>query len=111
MARVLKDWYLHQGAAGDTMVEVLHSLPHFARTKMPVAMDHRYISEEIPYGLIPCVEFMDQLGFDHRAHTALADVLCAVCGKDFYREARTMKECGLSGMDGDRVMEFLAAGR
>lgn len=110
LVQIVEDWYGHQGAKGKTVVEQQHSLPHFAYSKMPTTMDYRYVTEDVPFGLIPSAAFMEQLGFEHTVHTSLANVLCAVCAKDFYKEARTMEECGIAGMDVNKVMEFLATG-
>lgn len=110
LVQIIKAWYGHQGAEGDTVSELQHSLPHFAYSKMPTTMDYRYITEDVPYGLIPSAAFLEQLGFNHTTHTALANILCAVCGRDFYQEARTMEELGIAGMDRAQVMNYLKSG-
>lgn len=110
LVQIIKDWYGHQGAVGDTVSELQHSLPHFAYSPMPKTMDYRYVTEDVPYGLIPCAAFLEQLGFPHTVHTALADVLCAVSGRNFYQEARTMEELGIAGMDREQVMNYLQNG-
>lgn len=110
LVEIVKDWYGHQGAVGDTMVELQHSLPHFAYSPMPKTMNYRYVTEDVPYGLIPCATFLEQMGFKHKLFSALADILCAVCGKDFYKEARTMEELGIAGMDINRLLEYMETG-
>ena len=110
LVEIVKGWYGHQGAEGDTMTAVQHSLPHFAYSKMPTTMDYRYVTEDVPYGLIPTAAFLEQMGLKHTTHTALIDVLCAVCGKDFYEEAHSMEELGIAGMSQDGVMEYLRSG-
>ena len=110
LIEITMGWYGHQGATGDTMSQIQQSLPHFAYSKMPTSMDYRYVTEDVPYGLIPSAAFLEQMGFSHTAHTALADVLCAVCNRDFYKEAYSMEELGIAGMDRDRIMEYLQTG-
>lgn len=110
LADIIKDWYGHQGAKGDKVSELQHSLPHFAYSKMPTTMDYRYVTEDVPFGLIPSAEFLKQLGFDYTAHKALVDVLCSVCSRDFYKEARTMEDLGLGGMNRTEVMNYLRNG-
>lgn len=111
LAQISLEWYEHQGAKGKTSVEQLHSLPHFAYSKMPTTMDYRYVTEDVPFGLIPCAEFLEQMGYPHRYTTSLIDVLCAVCKKDFYQDARTMEQLGIKGMDAKQVMEFMETGK
>ena len=110
VAEIEKVWYEHQGAAGNTATEILHSLKHYAYSKMPTSMDYRYITEDVPFGLIPCAQILDALGLEHKIHTALTNVLCAVCNRDFYQEARTLKDMGIEGMGRDRLMEYLRYG-
>lgn len=107
---IIQSWYTHQGAVGDTIVQLQHSLPIFAYSKMPTSMDHRYITEDVPYGLIPIASFLEQLGLDHQVHTSLANMLCAVCGRDFYKEARTLEQIGIEGMNAEKLMKYLETG-
>lgn len=110
LPEIIKGWYGHQGAEGDTVPDLLHSLKHFAHSKMPITMDYRYVTEDVPYGVIPCLQVLAQLGLDNTYHTALANILCAVCGKDFYKEARTLEELGIKGMSGDELLSYLETG-
>lgn len=110
LTEIIKEWYGHQGAKGDSVSELQHSLPHFAYSKMPTTMNYRYVTEDVPFGLIPIAEFLKQLKFNCTVHKALADVLCSVCARDFYKEARTMDDLGLSGMNQEEIMCYLENG-
>lgn len=92
------------------MSEIQKSLEHFGYSPMPKTMDYRYVTEDVPYGLIPSVEFFKQFGFPYTVHKALVDVLCAVCARDFYKEARTMEELGIAGMNRGELMRYLETG-
>lgn len=107
---VVRSWYGHQGAKGETVSELQKSLPHFAYSKMPTTMNYRYVTEDVPYGLIPCVRFFKQFGFDYTVHKALVDVLCAVCAHDFYKEAHTMEDFGIENMNCEQFMRYLKTG-
>lgn len=74
-------------------------------------MDYRYITEDVPFGLIPSVEFFKQFGFEYTVHKALVDVICAVCKRDFYKEARTMEQLGIAGMDREQLIRYLETGK
>ena len=110
LPQILQHWYTYQGAEGEKVSDLLHSLPIFARSPLPTTLDHRYITEDVPFGLIPIAEFMDQYGFDHTFHTSLANILCAICGRDFYKSARTMDQLGIRGMSIERLMDYLDNG-
>ena len=110
VTQICKDWYGHQGAKGDTLREVHYSLAHFSASKMPTTMNYRYVTEDVPFGLIPSVEFFKQFGFSYTTHKALADILCAVCARDFYQGARTIEQLGIAGMSREQFMEYLKHG-
>lgn len=107
---IVRDWYSHQGAKGETISALQHSLEHFGYSPMPKTMDYRYVTEDVPFGLIPSIKFFQQFGFDYTVHKALVDVLCAVCARDFYKEARDMEELGIDGMDREQLMHYLKTG-
>lgn len=110
LPEILQHWYTYQGAEGEKVSELLHSLPIFAKSPLPTTLDYRYITEDVPFGLIPIAEFMEQYGFEHTVHTSLVNVLCAICGRDFYREARTLEQLGIRGMSLERLLEYLENG-
>ena len=62
---IVLEWYEHQGAKGETVSEIQKSLEHFGYSPMPKTMDYRYVTEDVPYGLIPSVEFFKQFGFPY----------------------------------------------
>ena len=111
LVQIIKDWYGYQGAVGETVVELQHSIPHFAYSPMPKTMNYRYVTEDVPFGLIPIAEFLGKMGFKNTMHTALVNIMCAVCKKDFYDGAMSLEKMGLDGMNIDQVMDYLATGK
>ncbi len=103
-------WYNYQGAKGSSLRELATSAPFYAHSKMPTSINHRYLTEDVPYGLIPIEELMEQLALPHKATSALVQICCAMCGTDFYKEARTLEKLGLKGLDSKQMMNYLASG-
>ena len=106
------DWYEYQGGQGDTLVEIQHSLVPkiFFQSMMPKELNHRYITEDVPFGLIPIAAFLEQLGLSHTAITSLANILSVITGRDFYKEARTMKELGIENMNAEELARLFEEG-
>ena len=110
--KITLDWYAYQGGEGETLSEIQHALVPkiFFESKMPKTLDYRYVTEDVPFGLIPIATFLEQMGFKHRAISALADILGYIMDRDFYKEARTMEELGIEKMNAEEFMQFLEEG-
>lgn len=111
LVEIIRNWYGYQGAVGDTVVELQHSIPHFGYSPMPKTMNYRYVIEDVPYGLIPIAEFLGKMGYKNTIHAALANVMCAVCNKNFYEGAMTLEKMGIDGLNIDQVMKYLETGK
>ena len=104
-------WYGHQGARGDTFYEAQASNPIYPNSKLPTDIYNRYLTEDIPYGLIPMVELMDLFGLPHPTMDVAIRTGCIFCNeKDFYQEARTLERVGLSGITGKDLLEYVQNG-
>jgi opine dehydrogenase len=109
-AKMKKGWYGYQGAQGESVRELNTSAPHCGYSKMPTSLDHRYITEDVPYGLIPNEEMMEQYNLPHQTTTAMIAICSAMCGTDFYKEARTLSDLGLKGLDEKQLISFVTYG-
>ena len=82
----------------------------YQATGTPASLDHKYITEDLPVGLIP----MSALGAAARVPTpaidALIELVRHMTGKDFAAEARTLDRLGLAGMDGPQIRRIMAEG-
>lgn len=48
----------------ETLLEALKENPVYAKVKAPKSLDHRYFTEDIPYGLAPLVRIGELIGVD-----------------------------------------------
>ena len=100
----LADWFDRvYGVRGASLVETCHHLTYnsdgpYQATGTPNSLDHKFITEDVPTGLIP----MSSLGAAARVQTPTIDALVEITrnmtGKDF-AEGRTLERLGLSGMN------------
>ncbi|HXZ42763.1 MAG TPA: NAD/NADP octopine/nopaline dehydrogenase family protein [Terriglobales bacterium] len=58
MLEVSLEWYGHEGAKGTNLQEVLSTNPVYAKDYAPPTLQHRFLLEDIPYGMVP----MESLG-------------------------------------------------
>ena len=87
------------GLEGPDLYPLIQRLHHeiFKDSPAPGALDARYVTEDVPYGLVPLAE----LGRLARVPTPVAQALTvlasAALGRDFARDGRTLERMGLEG--------------
>ena len=110
LAQIMKNYYSHQGAEGNTMRELANSNPIFNWSKMPTTLEHRYITEDVPYGLIPMWELLGEYGLPNNTTKSLIDIICAMCNKDFYKDAITLDTVGIKGLTKEELIQYVTFG-
>lgn len=84
------------GQQWSDLYTALHTNPSYQVTKGPVGLEHRFLTEDLPYGLAPLV----QLGRKHGVATpylcALLDVFGLAMDTDLYQNAPAIEKLDLS---------------
>lgn len=110
----LLDWllrfYAHQGVKGQTLFEAVNSSPVHAASKAPRSVSHRYVTEDVPYGLVPIASIGRELGIQTPAIDTVIALAGLVSGKDWWLEGRTAAKMGLSGKSDKQMVEFVSEG-
>ena len=91
---------------GNTQAVVARSLAPLLRE----SLDHKFITEDVPTGLIPMSALGTAAGVRTPAIDALVEVVRNMTGKDFAAEARTLERLGVSGMDGPQICSVMREG-
>jgi opine dehydrogenase len=112
----LADWFERTyGVRGATLSETCQLLTTnsdgpYQATGTPKSFDHKYITEDVPVGLIP----MHALGAASNVPTPMIDAVIelvrGLTGKDFTREARTLRRMGLDGLDPAGIRRVMQQG-
>lgn len=76
----------------------------------PKGLKHRYISEDIPYLLVPLAELADVVGVDVPVVKSLITIACTLNDTDYRSEGRNLKSLGLSGLSIEAMRQFLSEG-
>ncbi len=96
-------------AAGDKedyLLSLLDSVPNH-HIKAPPSLDHRYMHEDLPYGLVPMIDLGRAVGVPTPTMTAVVQIACASTKRDYWDEARTLASLGLEGWSREKVLELL----
>jgi opine dehydrogenase len=76
----------------------------------PTSISHRYITEDLPYGLVPMSQLGDRLGVETPVIDSLVDLGSAVCGTDFRATGRTLETLGIDTLDAPELLRYVAEG-
>jgi opine dehydrogenase len=82
----------------------------YQATGTPKSLDHKFITEDVPTGLIPMREIGAAAGVRTPTIDALVEVVRSMTGEDFAADARTLERLGLSGMDGPQIRRVVEQG-
>lgn len=110
MADILRNWYSYQGAHGKTVQEVNSTNPIYFESKLPTTVNHRYITEDIPYGMIPFAQFIEKLGYPCPTMKAVIHLANIVMGRDLSADARTLEKLGIARMDMKQLLKYVSEG-
>jgi opine dehydrogenase len=82
----------------------------YQATGTPAAWTHKYITEDVPVGLMPMSALGTAAGVATPAIDAVILMAQTLAGTDFAADARTLDRMGLAGMDAAQIRRTLAEG-
>ena len=112
----LADWFDRvYGVRGKDLVESCQLLTTnkdgpYQATGTPKSLDHKFVSEDVPTGLIPMAAIGDAVGVDTPALDALIRTACLMAGRDFAAEGRTLQRLGLAGQNAAGIRRIVENG-
>jgi opine dehydrogenase len=103
----VRDWLARTyGLEGPELYPLIQRLHHevFKDSPAPTALDARYLTEDVPYGLVPIAELGRLAGIPTPVAQALTVLASAALGRNFAGEGRTLERMGLHGRALDTIM-------
>jgi len=82
----------------------------YVANKAAGTLDHKYVVEDVPTGLIPMQELGSATGTPTPAIDALVQVVRYMTGRSFAAEARTLERLGLAGRDALQIRDLVRDG-
>jgi len=95
--------------SGSSYQAIHESEPNFT-IKSPPSLDHRYIKEDVGYGLVPMAEIGKLLGIETPVMDALITLASVALGIDFRVEGLTLEKMGLAGVAPADLQRILTDG-
>jgi len=75
--------------------------------KAPPSLDHRYMHEDIGYGLVPMAELGRLAGVATPTMDALVRLASLALGIDYWRDGLTLERLGLAGKSPAELSRFV----
>lgn len=94
------------GPAGD-LWSVINGSRMLTALRAPGSLDTRWLSEDVPYGLVPWSDLARVVGLQTPVIDALITLAGALTGRDFRAEARTLASLGLSDSGREQILSSL----
>jgi len=93
-----------------TLWESLNGSAGLTPVKGPPSLENRYVTEDIPYGLVAWASMGDAVGVETPVMDALIALGGVIMGKDCRQEGRNLEKMGLAGLDPAQIKSFLEKG-
>jgi opine dehydrogenase len=93
-----------------TLWESLNGSAGLTPVKGPPSLENRYVTEDIPYGLVAWASMGDAVGVETPMMDALIALGGVIMGKDCWKEGRNLAKLGLAGMDVSQIKSLLTNG-
>jgi len=71
----------------------------------PHSVRDRYITEDLPYGLVPLVQFGEKLGVPTPVTKSLIVIGSVICNEDFFKTGRTLETLGIAALSPQEIAE------
>ena len=90
---------------------MLRSNPSYRNLRAPATLDHRYLWEDVPMGLVPISDVASAVGVETPAIDRLIDEASGILGRDFRGAGRTLDRLGLTRYCVKEELADIVAGR
>ena len=98
------------GRDSDSAYQAIHQSEPNKTIKAPPSLDHRYIKEDVGYGLVPMAEIGKLLGVRTPVMDALITLASTALGLDFRTQGLTLEKMGLAKIRSDDLQDILVNG-
>ena len=101
------EWYGYQGAVGENIYETCVNNSIYQWSKAPDTFQHRYLTEDIPYGLAALEDLGHKAGVLTPLTTSMINLAQILVGKDLRKDRRSLEKLGLSQKNIDEIIKFI----
>jgi opine dehydrogenase len=110
-ARTAMEWLqMSYKATGEDLREALRNQPGYQGIKAPSTINHRYIFEDIPMGLVPISSLGRHYGVSVQGIDSIIRLASIIHHTDYWRHGRTVEKLGLAGLSVSELTHYVSEG-
>jgi opine dehydrogenase len=98
------------GHRANSIRDAVGGNPAYVGIKAPRTLEHRYLLEDVPTGLIPMIELGRAAGLALPRMRRLVDLARAALGGERWHSERSLEALGLDGLDFDAIQDVIEDG-
>jgi opine dehydrogenase len=76
----------------------------------PATLEHRYVTEDVPFGIAPLVKFGKVAGIEMPLHEAGLTLINALYGRDFYAENNVLPHLHIDNVNSEELLALCRQG-
>ena len=95
---------------GDTLYERIQSNEAYRDIIAPRTVNARYLTDDMPNGLVPISELGKAAGVQTPVINAVITLANTMFGRDFSKEGRTLRSLGLEGANKEKIYQYFKTG-
>ena len=96
---------------GETTYELNRASWVHRDIRAPKELRSRYLTEDVPFGLVPIASIARELGIATPTIDLVIDLASLLVDEDLRAAGRTAASLGLAGRTADEMVEFVETGR
>lgn len=110
-ALTAREWLAEvYGVERPTLYDAIQATPAYEAVGAPATLDHRYIWEDIPTGLVPIAELGKACGVATPVTETLIGLAGAIFGVNFRETGRTLDKLGMAGWTPEQITRYAMEG-
>lgn len=106
-----REWlYRAYRARGRNLYEAIQNNEAYKGLQAPQTLNHRYIHEDVPTGLIPIASFGQAVGVPTPYIDAMIRMASAITGIEKWENGRTVERLGLARLSKEAITQYITTG-
>lgn len=105
---VLQEMVGFYGGAFDKFSDfAFHTSVHNATKATPTQMQDRFVTEDVPYILVPWYELGAKVGIEARTMKAVVEISSVINGINYFESGRNLRRLGMDQMSRTELLQFV----
>lgn len=95
---------------GESAYDVMYNISAHNVQMAPDSLKHRYVTEDIPFGLVTIASIGRQIGIPVPRIEAIVNVACMANNEDYWSIGRTVEKLGVAGLNARELVHYAITG-